>query len=344
MTDRNDPNYRTPPPPPSSLAEPQLSVEDQRLLDALAEHGFDPSALSRPGPAEAKRAEAITNLLDLMHDYPVEDADDTLIHATMARIDRYEADRANRMKFDVAVEANQQSSRRRLMLPNFITSAAVLLIAVSVMWPVMTNVRNQSMDLTCQNNLKTMGYAFNQYAADFNNALPMATAGLGGFGGFGSRSAAPSPSASNDPALLDMQPLLAGGFCEPGHCTCPGHAHYVGDDGSPSYSVRLFVVGSQAAWNTGRTTVLIGDLNPMIEAAQSGHRLPPLSMTINHAGRGQNVLSSDGATLWLESPIINRGGYTTPVNPVDNIWLPDGQDELRSGIMPRDAMDVLLMH
>ena len=68
---------------------PDLSPEDERLLDALIECGFELDALSLEGE-ERERAENILNLLGLMNDYPVEDSDPALVDATMARVDRFE--------------------------------------------------------------------------------------------------------------------------------------------------------------------------------------------------------------------------------------------------------------
>lgn len=317
--------------------EPRLAPEDERLLDALAEHGFDPSALSLPDPAVNRRARAIGGLFDLMRDYPVEDGDETLIHATMARIDQYEDERASRLKFDATHDAvNGESRGRRLALPSFISVAAVLLIGVSVMWPMMSNMRNQALDMQCANNLKQLGYAFNQYAADFDNALPIATARLGSFA---------TQEVGEAPATLNLKPLVDGGFCEAGHLNCPGHHHAMGTHAGPSYSFRVFVGRANHAWNASRASVLMGDRNPVVDAAREGVVVSPMSISINHAGRGQNVLSSDGATLWLEVPVISRGGMNADTqHRGDNIWLPDGEQDLRRNIIPRDDLDVLLMH
>ena len=56
-------------------------------------------------------------------------------------------------------------------------------------------------------------------------------------------------------------------------------------------------------------------------------------MSLNHGGRGQNVLSSDGATLWLIEPVVGRS---------DNIWLPDGMSQLQMDVQPSDPWDTFL--
>src|SRR6185503_19655903 len=90
-------------------ADAALSADDQRALDALVEAGFDRTrldlsltAMSMADPArcDRERVEAITRLLGLMRDYPVDDADVSLIDATLARIDRHDRQQAERLRFD----------------------------------------------------------------------------------------------------------------------------------------------------------------------------------------------------------------------------------------------------
>lgn len=295
----------------------ELSAADRRLLESLVESGFEASrmdaslaAMSKiesSGPEhrrDRERLAAITRLLGLMKDYPVEDASPSLLDATMARIDRHERQAAERLRFDNHVEARSGRRGFRISMPDFITVAAVFLIAVSVLWPVMHTMRQQSIDMACANNLKAMGYGFGNYAADNNGALPVATAGLG-------------PSWSSRSSMLATDPLIHGSYCEAGHLSCPGHDHsdVPGMPESPSYSVRWVTPGMPVNWNTGmgrKITIIVGDLNPVVSAARQGNSISPLSASLNHRGRGQNVLLSDGSALWLE----------TPKTLGDNIWLP----------------------
>ena len=74
---------------------------------------------------------------------------------------------------------------------------------------------------------------------------------------------------------------------------------------------------------------------PLIDAAREGLVVPATSISINHGGRGQNVLRTDGAIMWLVSPVVG---------PSDNIWLPDGTNRLEKGIRPTEPEDVFLTH
>jgi len=165
--------------------DPQLSADDQRLIDALLEVGFDRNALSAVSPTDNRRLNAISAMLHRLEDYPVEDASETLIHATLARIDRHEDMQAARMKFDSQIDRLDGEKRSlRIRVPDFITVAAVILICVGVCWPMLSSIRQRSMDLACADNLRQVGYAFGQYAADNNQSLPMAMAGFGGWDRF----------------------------------------------------------------------------------------------------------------------------------------------------------------
>ena len=151
-----------------------LSPQDERLLDALVDCGFDPSALEALSLDDQRRVEALLSLFELIDDYPVEDADDALIDATVARIDQYE--RRASAKIAVADQADLQElgGRRRIRLPDFVSVAAVILIGASIFWPVMTNLHQRNIDAGCANNLRLLGNAFNRYANDYDRAMPMA--------------------------------------------------------------------------------------------------------------------------------------------------------------------------
>lgn len=298
-----------------------ISPHDQRVLDAWIEAGMDRARLAPSlSQADTRRLEAITRLLGSLKDYPVEDAEPALLHAALARIDRVEDEQARRMRFDVAQEEHATGRGFRIRVPDFITVAAVLLIAIGLFWPALTSLRREALDTACANNLRQMGYAFSQYANDHNGALPYAMAGATG----------PWDAITH---ALNLNPLVEGNYCQAGHLNCPGHHNH--QTGGPSYSYRLFSPSAAQHWNTGRVTLILGDRNPLIDAARSGFILPPLSMSVNHGGRGQNVLASDGATLWLQQPLIGQG---------DNIWMPDNAPILRRGLSPVDEFDVFLAH
>ncbi len=298
---------------------PQLSPDDERVLDELVDAGFDREVMVGMAAADRERAERLFGLMQLLHDYPVEDGDDTLVHATIARIDRHDDERAARFAFDAQRE-DTATSKRLIRLPDFITVAAVLLIAVGVLLPIMNTLRKHSVDQGCANNLRYVGYGFGAYAADNDGALPVALAGT-------------NRTWDMFHNVVNLGPLVEGGYCSDGHLDCPGvHERYTG----ASYSYQCQLLGAGLRWGSdARQTVVLGDRNPLIDAYGSRERMPDTTISFNHGGRGQNVLGNDGSTIWLERPVIGRS---------DNIWLPRGMSELRKGATPSEPGDAFLIH
>ncbi|MHC4081157.1 MAG: hypothetical protein ACYS15_02855 [Planctomycetota bacterium] len=297
----------------------ELSPKDRRLLDALVECNFDPQALEALSPDEQRRVDSLVSLFELLEDYPVEDADESLVHATLARVDRYEEQRASRMAFGNAAEAEDLPRRQRVRMPDFISIAAVILIGASVVWPLSTQLHRRAIDTGCANNMRRMALAFDQYASDFDRAVPIAQAGV--FSNW-------NTTRHN---AVNLNPLLDGGYCDRGHLSCPGHKGHYGE----SYSYQWQMPGQRMIWGVDRVTLMLGDRNPLIDGARAGQWMPALTISLNHGGRGQNVLSTDGATIWFVQPLFGHN---------DNIWLPSGVAVLQGDIKPKDPADVFLAH
>ena len=116
-----------------------LCSDDRQMLDRLVDAGFDIDALGPLSDIERQRANQILRMLGLMNDYPVADADDALIHVTMARIDQHDRDLAQGLRLAGSAggsEADQSAGSlsflREWRLPDFLTIAASLLIITSL--------------------------------------------------------------------------------------------------------------------------------------------------------------------------------------------------------------------
>jgi hypothetical protein len=292
------------------------------MLDALVDVGYDPAGLEALSDADRRRADRLHALFGLLNDYPTDDADESLLDATLARINRYEDQRKSRMRVDMEPRRFRGLPFR---LPDFITVAAVMLIGVAFLWPTLTTIRNSSLDQRCQNNMRLMSHAFSHYAADSNGEMPMALASFGGGAGGASWDRVPN-------VVVNLAPLVDGQYCSRGHLNCPGNHD------QHTYSYQWQKPGTRLMWGgvAAQVTIVLGDRNPIIDAARAGHIAPALVMSPDHAGRGQNVLSTDGSTLWMVEPIIGRHQ--------DNIWLPHGVDRLRAGAQPAAKWDVFLAH
>ena len=77
---------KNPPDQPSELPTgPSLSDADMRVLDFLAEHGFDASRIELLPEADRPRAMALIGQMQVLDHYPTESAEDSLVDATMDR-------------------------------------------------------------------------------------------------------------------------------------------------------------------------------------------------------------------------------------------------------------------
>lgn len=294
-----------------------LKPEDERLLDLLIEAEFDPDAVKVSSPEDSQRLRALTGLFGLLDDYPVDDADDSLVDATILRVRRAE-DREHAIAGRIQ-EAREKFGLKRLRLPDLISIAAVLLIVASVGWPMLNMMRRRAVSQECVANLTTLGDAFAMYANDWDGRVPIATAGFGGTG----------LAAS----WVDPFPLAQLSYCPNGHANCPGHSAQAG------YSRQLIIHKRDASqdfsWFTGQITAIMGDRNPVIDARAEMSLIKPTTNSQNHDGLGQNILNRDNSTQWLEIPVLDSD---------DNIWLIRGRNEFTPGEAPVSADDVFLAH
>ena len=279
-----------------------LCDADIAMLDRLVEAGFDLEALGSLSDEEQARAQRLLSLVGLLDGYPVEDAGDALVDATLARIDREEARRSERMRVDTAqIEVSERGFRIRV--PDFVTVAAMLLIVASVVLPMMHSNRVNAQRNECANNLRLVGHGLANYAADHQGDMPVtAAASLG------------SVFGDLVPQRVDAGALAREGYCSSGHLDCPGHADTTGSFSCQTQGARRLTLQRIPG-----VTVVMGDLNPVLAAMLAGQKFDPMTSSDNHGGGYQNLLQSDGSTFYL---------LFRPMLGNDNIWLPDRQPRL----------------
>jgi hypothetical protein len=216
---------------------------------------------------------------------------------------------------------------RRLRTADLMTAAALLLIGTAAVGPMVGAMREQSRRVACQGNLQAAGLGFGAYANEFKDAMPMASASIAGspwwFVG--------KPEQSNSANLFT---LARTGYSKLDQLACPGNSAACRSDLGPaardwrnldevSYSYQnLFgrpqsrlrgdmpAAGGPVA--SGHMLVVV-DGSPVVRRAVRGQWINPLANSMNHQGKGQNALFSDGAVVWMTSPVLDNG---------DNIWLP----------------------
>ncbi len=276
-----------------------LCKADGDMLDRLVDVGFEIDQLDDLSEEEQRRATILLNLFGLLENYPVEEADDTLIDVTLARIDQYENKQLSRMHIQTA-DVQATSSGFSFRMPDLISVAAMILIAASVVIWLGRGTRATSLSNQCASNMAAVGMGLANYAVDHDGQLPTtAVAGLGSL--FGGAS----------PERLDPTPLL-GEYCESHHLNCPGH------DGDTS-SGFSYQTQQKEIWDAlkrhRRVFVLMSDTNPILDAILEGKDHDPLTRSRNHGGNGQNQLLDDGSTMSLIGPPVLGG---------DKIWILDG--------------------
>ena len=335
---------------PGGNSGPHLCEADMRVLDFLAEHGFDASKVQLLAAEDQPRAMALVRQMQVLDVYPTDVSDSSLVDATLARIDRWEA----------ASEASMrvQSGRlRNFRLSDFISVAALILVGVGVMLPIAARIREQSLSSVCANNMRSLHIGLDTYARDHEGLLP-AVASFGNVGSLFSAQPPAQPSKlspaglpidGNTPIYLQNTPtaptqmvfqvpggivvirqgsrdwsgsnhgahlthLVALGYNDIHSLQCPACAA-----GKPCFAYRVPARGQRFVLDTPGRTVVVADSNPMIEARRMGFNAESRVVnSSNHRGSGQNLLFSDGAIEWKTSPILT----TSPATSMDNIWLP----------------------
>lgn len=259
---------------------------------------------------------AVLQTLRHLDRYPVEPSDDSLIDATRARIARAEREQAQRMRLDPVERLS--GSGLRLRRADLITAAAMILVAVGVGTPILSAMRQTSFEAACANNLRVAGNALHAYASDYDNSMPV----MAGFGSLW--------SSRQGTDHLRLLPTL--GYCDRGHLVCPGHCSE-----GPAYSYQAQAPGQRLLFGNGPIIAILGDRNPVLDATRSGQPVNVLAGTSNHAGRGQNILCSDGVVMFLSTPLLQEK---------DNVWLPrnhGGPDVIPQELAP-EPDDSFLVH
>jgi hypothetical protein len=353
--------------PKDEIPATELSASDARVLDFLAEHGFDASRIAELPAEDRPRALAIIRQMDVLERYPVDPPHESVVDATLARIDRFEAERAASMRIG-------GRWRPRVRLSDVVGVAALLLVATGVALPMISQVRAQSLSTVCANNLRALGAGLANYANEHGGSMP-AMAGIGG-GLFGSDQPTPQgmPSAvrgnGQPPAVqaaeraalaralnavhggvtvtivpnwgsfqhsANLALLVSKGYCDVHALRCPGCAA-----GAACFAYRVPAQGARFQLDTPHRIVVVSDANPVIELRRNGHQVDQSILSSrNHNESGQNLLFSDASVEWRTSPILNGGAPTG----IDNIWLPrgeDGREHADLKVRPKDPTDTFV--
>lgn len=303
-----------------------LASDDRDALDALVAKGFDPARVPVVLRARAERHAAILSLLDQA---PIEQGErESLIARTLGHVQAGIESERGRMNYSAAAERRAGFSFR---WADLITVASVVLIAGSVLTPIVESLRSGQRRVACTSNLMSAGAGFAAYANDYRDRLPMASASLAGNPWW----LVGVPERSNSSNLFTLPRAgyipLAQLSCAGNVFACDGEMPFEGGQpardwaglGQVSYSMQNLFARERRNWvgapGTTRRIEMLVDRSPVVLRAIRREVIFPMENSPNHGGSGQAVMFNDGAAEWMTSPVSVRG---------DNIWLPRSIEQM----------------
>lgn len=295
-----------------SLQESHLLPADALACDEYIDAGYSLSGVSQDSKMRAEKLDAIGSLItDAQQD---SGSRERLVSATLANIQSH---------IDAEESAMKIQSRTGFQLPgrwaDLVSIAAMLLLAASVIMPIMSGMRSANHKEICFNNMNQTAGAFGLYTGANRDMLPMATAGFGPTW----MDVGTTPERSNSSNLYT---LIRNQFAGLDDLACPTNPNAARGDADPdawdwnsldeiSYSYRIMPRGGMRATAVESPVgvVLLSDRSPVILRIKANKPVRPEENSPNHDHTGQHMLMLDGSARWSTSPVLNAR---------DNIWLP----------------------
>lgn len=310
-------------------AQPELCGDDAEALDAWVLVGFDATRVPGSLRSRARAHEALAALVTSAGPAWGDPEREDLVERTIARV------RAVGQSAEQSYRFRPVASRARWS--DLLSAAAVLLIAGSVLWPVLSTVREGARRAVCESNLSLVSHALGGYTADHDAMLPMVNAGFGGSTWW---QVGQDPSKSNS---ANLYTLARQHYLGLEALACPGNPRAATAPRSPdamdwssfdelSYSYRVMARAERDLWGSPTELVVVADRSPVIIRAVHGQTIFPFESSPNHDGRGQHGVFADGSARWLESPVLPSG---------DNIWLPKPIEIMIDAVSRRAGLDPL---
>lgn len=292
-----------------------LSADDGEALDAyldLRRQGLTDGPMPTGVRERVANLQGVLSVLDQATDEPVPAG---LADRTMQAIHRDRQQQQQRSALSTMAIASDRAGS--IGIRQIATTAALFIMAVSILLPMLNNAKRSAEIAQCSENLAGLGGDLQQIAFDykgqthrpdqpdtgvFNPLAKFARTNLDG-------STIPANQA-NFFVLMDEQRVASK------HLACPTGSRndpaalYNGQNPAAGGPFRLFI----------KARPIFADTNPLYTVTDKGlvrdEAVPSLSQSINHAGRGQNVLISDGSVRWMVRPAVVRDAEVS-----DNIWL-----------------------
>jgi hypothetical protein len=228
----------------------------------------------------------------------------------------------------------------------------MVMIAGAIIWPLITGLREASNERLCAQDLSQAGIAFAMYANDHDDRLPSRESFAMAQADAREREASRpwwSVGESSASHSANLFTLVRDGYASMASLSCPGNEHapkhvdsaHQNDWSSldeVSYSYQIFR-GTPPRLSQNRHMVILADKSPVIPRARLGEPFDPEARSLNHSGRGQNMLMSDLRVVFTKEP------YKPGTR--DNIWLPRQYElgrpvALRGTETPADEVDAFV--
>ena len=302
-----------------------LSPADAEALDALLEAMVRGDQAARRQLEEADRGRAVSQWLELIDRWPADPPADDLVARTMARV--RDAGRQHEVvaRIDEARMDVGPTGAIAFRWSELIAVAATLLIAVSLLWPMLARSRSDAMRVACAANLNAAGMSMRSYAADNGRILPRYASQPGAsWWNVGQ----PFENGFVQSNSANLYKLRRTGYADLKSLTCPTNGETASqlaasafDWPSPrsiSYSYQNQFTAEPTRVERNPGIVVLADKNPLFTAAAGdssqltfdanrdlsapGHR---------HTDAGQSALILDGRVIWTKSPVINGDNFYT---------------------------------
>ncbi len=330
----------------------RLSEPDGEVLDAIL--GIRSKGQSQgPMPAEsAPRAEKVSELLSVLDLYTAEEPSDDLISRTLARVD--EARQEQRLSQQIQmlsrpVPSTGVSWRQVVMV------ASVFLVAFALLIPVLERNRANARETACASNLSAAGKAFQQYASDNEGMLPRWPVKPGEVWwnvgqDHGQLTNADTVHSNSAHCYI----LARQQYMTPEELDCPANPFASGkmmttehfDWPTPqavSYSYQNQYRSKPLELDANPNLAILADKNPLFiyqsDRMTFDGSSPVTAPSHIHNGRGQNILTADGAVQWTLSPFIRSHDGEGR----DNVWLMNGVEDYSGTESPDDPEDNFLV-
>jgi hypothetical protein len=325
----------------------ELAPQDARALDAFIESRSLGPRLTSTGPLpeiEPERAERIDALMELIGQCPVADAPDDLVRGTLQRIKRRRS-----MDMDATrLRGHGRGVGMPVRLREIMAVAAMLIVGVSLVLPVLARTRHEALRIACQARLGIVGKAFTQYAANNNGHLPRRYAAPNSrWFNVGWTLSEDGPAKANS---ANLYLLARGRYVDPATLACPARQgpqqHMTAEmhdwptlEAVPYSYQNQYAAQASRLENLRPHMAVLADKNPRFVVRngvnlQHVERMPMHASSRSHRRQGQNVLFVDGAVKWCSSPIMPDG---------DNIWLARGIDRYDGTEVPTGPNDAFLV-